>query len=184
VRAVHFVLYTLVLLPAAASLTACSDPFSANQDLIVLDSVTLAAVNGPSELPTAIDIATANAPSRPELPGEAGEWDLQVRMQGSGFVLVPNAGSGVYRGAGLKRTTRTLEDPGDAPRQSSEYQRTEVSVVPGDVFYVQSRQYTPLACGVSPKYGILKVVSTSAASGELRLAVLSNQSCNDERLVS
>src|SRR6202007_3310006 len=112
--------------------------------------------NGPSTLATAVDIAFNNSPSFPELPSEAGSWDVQVRQQGAGFVLVPNPGSGSYRGAGLQKTTRTLENPGDAPIKSASYTRTAVAVSAGDVFYVQSRQLNS-ACGTLPKYGILKV---------------------------
>jgi hypothetical protein len=123
-----------------------------------------------------------NAPSFPELPSEAGNWDLQVRQQGSTFYLVPNPGNGTFRGAGLQKTSRTLENPGKAPITSASYTRTQVAVVPGDIYYVQSRQANSI-CGTLPKYGILKVISTVADSGVAHLAVLSNQSCADERLV-
>jgi hypothetical protein len=128
-----------------------------------------------------VDVAVNNAPTFPELPAEAGSWDLQVRQSGASFFLVPNPGNGSFRGAGLQKTTRTLESPGDAPRQSSSYTRTEVAVSAGDVFYVQSRQ-SNASCGTFPKYGILKVISTVADSGVAHLAVRSNQSCDDERL--
>jgi hypothetical protein len=184
VRAVYPVALTLLLLPALAVLGACGDPFGANQNLILLDSVKLAAVNVSSTGPTAIDLVLANAPSHPEQPNEAGQWDLQVRMSGSTFQLVPNPGSGVYRGAGLVKTTRTLEDPGNAPRASDAYTRTALTVAAGDRFYVQSRQYQPVAggCGTVPKYGILSVVSVVPDSGVVHLAVKSNQACDDERL--
>ena len=179
-RAVFPAVAVLVLLPLGAALSACGDPLGDAQ-FVRLDSLTLAAANGPSELPTAVDIVLNNAPSFPELPAEAGNWDVQVRMQGSTFFLVPNAGNGGFRGAGLQKTTRTLENPGDAPIKSASYTRTEVAVAPGEVYYVQSRQFNNV-CGSVPKYGILKVVSTSADSGIVHLAVLSNQACADERL--
>ena len=179
-RAVFPAVAALALLPLGALLSACGDPFGSTQ-LIRVDSLTLAAVNGPSTLPTAVDIVINNAPSFPELPSEAGSWDLQVRQTGSTFFLVPNPGNGTYRGAGLQKTTRTIENPGEAPIHSASYTRTAVSVIPGDVYYVQSRQNNSI-CGTLPKYGILKVVSTVADSGIAHLVVLSNQSCNDERL--
>lgn len=179
-RAVFPVVAALALLPLGAALSACGDPLGSAQ-FIRLDSMALAAANGPSTLPTAVDIVINNAPSFPELPSEAGNWDLQVRMQGTTFYLVPNPGNGTYRGAGLQKTTRTLENPGDAPIKSSTYTRTQVAVAPGDVFYVQSRQFNNI-CGTLPKYGILKVISTQADSGVAHIAVLSNQSCADERL--
>lgn len=179
-RAVFPAIAALVLLPAAALLSGCDDPFG-NTQLIRQDSLTLAAANGPSSLPTAVDIVINNAPSFPELPSEAGSWDLQVRLQGSTFFLHPNPGNGTYRGAGLQKTTRALETAGDAPIRSADYLRTPVAVNPGDTYYVQSRQLNSV-CGTLPKYGILKVLSVSADSGIVHVAVRSNQSCNDERL--
>ena len=179
-RAVFPAVAALVLLPFAALVSGCGDPFGSTQ-LIRLDSLSLASVNGPSTLPTAVDIVLNNAPSFPELPSEAGDWDLQVRQQGTTFYLIPNPGNGSFRGAGLQKTSRTLDNPGDAPIHSASYTRTEVAVAPGDVFYVQSRQSNSI-CGSVPKYGILKVISTVADSGIAHIAVLSNQSCADERL--
>jgi hypothetical protein len=181
VRAVFPSVAALVLLPLAAVLTACSDPSGANSVFLRLDSLTLASVNGPSTRATAVDVALANSPAFPERPAGAGNWDFQLRQSGSAFFLTPNPGNGSFRGAGLQKTVRTLENPGDAPRESDSYTRTEVAVAAGDVFYVQARQRTP-NCGTLPIFGILKVISTAADSGTARIAVLSNQSCGDERL--
>lgn len=181
-RAVFPKLAALVLLPLAAGLAACDDPFASAGNFIRLDSLTLASVNGPlASRATAVDIAVQNTPSFPERPVQAGGWDVQVRQSGASFFLVPNPGNGSFRGAGLQKSTRTLDNPGDAPRASDSYTRTEVAVAAGELYYVQSRQQNP-ECGTLPKYGILKVVSTVADSGLMRIAVISNQSCNDERL--
>lgn len=179
-RAVFPAAAVLALLPLAAVFSACGDPLGATQ-FIRVDSMTLAAANGPSPLPTAVDIVINNAPSFPELPSEAGNWDVQVRQQGATFYLVPNPGNGTYRGAGLVKTSRTLENPGSAPIKSAAYTRTQVAVLPGEMYYVQSRQANSV-CGTLPKYGLLKVIATQADSGVAHLAVLSNQSCADERL--
>ena len=180
-RAVFPKLAALVLLPLAAGLTACSDPFASAGNFIRLDSLTLASVSGPSPGPTALDIAVQNSLAFPELPTNAGTWDVQVRQTGSTFFLVPNPGNGSFRGAGLQKSTRTLDNPGDAPLKSDSYTRTEVQVAAGELYYVQSRQQNP-ECGSLPKYGLLKVISTVADSGLMHIAVISNQSCNDERL--
>jgi hypothetical protein len=181
VRAVFPAVAALVLLPLAAGLTACSDPSGSNSVFLRLDSLTLASVNGPSTRPSAVDVAFSNAATYPERPTGAGNWDVQVRQTGSTFYLVPNPGNGGFRGAGLQKTARTLENPGNAPRESDSYTRTAVAVAAGDVFFVQARQQTP-NCGTLPIFGILKVVSTVADSGVAHIAVLSNQSCGDERL--
>ena len=180
-RAVFSAVAALAVLPLVAVLTACGDPFGSGLNTVRLDSLTLASVNGPSTFATAVDVATGNAPTFPERPSQAGSWDVQVRQSGATFYLFPNPGNGSYRGAGLLKTSRTLDDPGDAPRESDQYTRTQVAVAAGDVYYVQSRQQNG-QCGVVPKYGILKVISTVADSGLARIAVLSNQNCNDERL--
>ena len=180
-RAVYSALAALALLPLAAALTACDDPLSNALNFIRLDSLTLAAANGPSPLASAVDVAVQNRPSFPELPSQAGLWDLQVRQEGSTFYLVPNPGNGSFRGTGVQKTSRTLENPGEASRKASDYTRTQVAVAAGDLYYVQSRQQNP-ECGSVPKYGLVKVISTVADSGIVHLAVLSNQSCNDERL--
>ena len=181
-RAVFPKLAALVLLPLAAGLAACDDPFASAGNFIRLDSLTLASVNGPlASRATAIDIAVQNTPAFPELPVQAGGWDVQVRQSGASFFLVPNPGNGSFRGAGLQKSTRTLDNPGDAPKKSDSYTRTEVAVAAGELYYVQSRQQNP-ECGTLPKYGLLKVISTVADSGLMRIAVISNQSCNDERL--
>jgi len=182
VRAVFPAVAALALLPLAAALTACDDPFSSGLDLIQLDSMNLATLGGPSAVgATAVDIAVNNTPVFPEVPSQAGNWDLQVRQSGTTFYLVPNPGDGSARGAGLQKTTRSIENPGEAPRESDSYTRTQVAVVPGDAFYVQTRQRNP-QCGLASKFGLVKVVSVSADSGTAKLAVLSNQVCNDERL--
>jgi hypothetical protein len=160
VRAVFPAVAALALLPLAAALTACSDPFASGLQLVQLDSMNLAAAGGPLSVgATAVDLSVNNTPRFPEL----------------------NPGDGTSRGAGVQKTTRTIESPGSAPRQSASYTRTQVSVVPGDAFYVQTRQRNP-QCSTVPKYGLVKVVSVSADSGTARLAVLSNQACGDERL--
>jgi len=181
VRAVFGAVAALAVLPLVATLTACGDPFGSGLELVRLDSLTLASVNGPSAFATAVDLAVGNSPAFPERPSQAGSWDLQVRQDGATFFLVPNPGNGSFRGAGVQKTTHTLEDPGDAPRASDTYTRTQVAVAAGDVFYVQSRQQNP-QCGTVPKFGMLKVISTAADSGVAHIAVLSNQACNDERL--
>jgi hypothetical protein len=182
-RAVYSALGAAVMLLAASMLAACGDPFGGTNALVRSDSLTLAsATTGPAGFATAIDVATNDAPSFPELPAEAGEWDLQVRGGGAtGFVLHPNPGVAPYRGAGLAKTTKDFSKPGNAPRDKNAYTRTDVPIQPGEVYYVQTRQRNN-SCGTLSKFGILKVVSVNADSGTVRLAVTSNQNCDDERL--
>jgi hypothetical protein len=180
-RAVFSAFGACMVLSASLALGACGDPFGGQAPTLRTDSVTLASVDGPSELPTAIDIAINDAPAQPELPTEAGDWDFQVRGGGASFQLVPNPGVAPYRAAGLQRTTRDFSAPGTAPRANESYTRTAVTILPGEVYYVQSRQRNN-SCSTLAKFGILKVLSVSADSGVVHLAVTSNQNCDDERL--
>jgi hypothetical protein len=180
-RAVRPALAALLLLPAAAALGACGDPFGGLDALVRTDSLEVASATGPSAKPTAIDVANNSALVRPELPGQAGQWDLQVQQAGSTFSLVPNPGTTIYRGAGLLKTTRSFTSPGSASRHSDDYTRTPVPIATGETYFVQTRQAN-LTCGTVPKYGVLKVLATLPDSGFVRLLVTSNQNCDDERL--
>ncbi|HSU13413.1 hypothetical protein [Longimicrobium sp.] len=180
-RAVFPAFGALIAIAAAGALAACGDPFGGLDVALRTDSVTLAAVSSPFDLPTALDLVTNNAPAQPELPTEAGDWDFQVRTSGAGFVLHPNPGIAPYRAAGLALTTRDFDDPGPAPRSSDAYTRTDVAITAGQTYFVQSRQRNNI-CGTLTKFGILKVLSVRADSGIVHLVVKSNQNCDDERL--
>lgn len=166
------------MLPAAASLTACGDAFGGLDPLIRTDSFTLAAPSGLSTRPSAVDVADNVLLSYPERPSQAGAFDLQVRQNGSTFVLVPSQPSGRLRGAGLQKTTRTVEAAGKAPREVSGYTRTEVPIAVGETYFVQTRP----VCSTTSKYGILRVVALKPDSGIVTLKLRSNQNCDDERL--
>lgn len=179
-RSFHLTLAALVLIPAASLLGACDDPFGGVDPLLRADSIVLSSANSASTLPSAVDIANNVARTRPELPAEAGLFDLQVRQNGTVFSLVPSPASGTLRGAGLQRTTRTLDVPGEAPREVAGYVRTAQQVAVGDRWFVQTRPGG--GCGTTSKYALLQVVAADPAAGLLTLKLISNQSCDDERL--
>jgi hypothetical protein len=180
-RAAFTAVGALAVLAAAGSLAACGDPFGGTDPLLRTDSVALASVTGPSQLPTAIDIVSNNALALPELPTEAGDWDFQVRTSAGALVLHPNPGTAPYRGAGLLKTTADFANPGSASRDNNAYTRTDVAIQPGEVYYLQSRQRNNV-CGTVPTYGVLKVLSLRPDSGVAHLVVTSNHNCDDERL--
>ncbi len=178
-RLVFPALAALVLLPAAASLAACGDPFGGVEALVRADSIVLASANSASPLPSAVDIADNVRLTHPELPTDAGAFDLQVRQSGSTFTLVPSPGNGQLRGAGLQRTTRDIADPGNAPREVAGYTREAVQIAAGETYFVQTRP----ACNISSsKYAILKVLALDPAAGTVTIRMVSNQMCDDERL--
>jgi hypothetical protein len=178
--AVRFLLlFAFVLIPSAVVLSGCEDPFNLGDPVLALDSLRLAAPTSQVNIPTAVDVNNGNALRRPELPSESSAWDFQLRQNGSSFSLVPFGTLGRLRGAGIRPADAPFETAEEAPRGRGEYTRTGVPIAPGQSFYVQTREAQNSLC---VKYGILKVLSVSADSGTARLAVRSNQNCDDERL--
>ena len=171
-------LAALALLPLAASLSACGDTFGGIDPLIRTDSFTLAAPTGPSGRPSAVDVASNVLLTHPERPAEAGVFDIQVRQNGSTFSLVPSAPVGNLRGAGLQKTTRSIDAPGKAPREVAGYTRTAVTIAAGETYFIQTRP----VCSTTSKYGIFKVIEVKPDSGTVTLKLVSNQNCDDERL--
>ncbi|HEX9938737.1 MAG TPA: hypothetical protein VGB15_16480 [Longimicrobium sp.] len=179
-RSVYSALAALVLIPAATLLGACDDPFAGIEPQIRADSLVLSAANSNGPNPSALDIFNNARPARPELPAQAGSFDLQVRLTGSVFSLIPSPATGNLRGAGLQKTTRSIDDPGEAPREVADYTREAMNVAVGETFFVQTRPGG--GCGTTSKYAILKVLAADPATGNLTVRVISNQACDDERL--
>ncbi|HET7464584.1 MAG TPA: hypothetical protein VFJ82_25305 [Longimicrobium sp.] len=174
------VLAALVLLPAAAALTACSDATGV-ENFLRGDSIDLAAVNGPSKRATAVDILNGVILSFPERPAYAGAYDFQVRQHGSTLWFVPNRGESGLRGTGLLETTRTYEKPGSAPRPVDEYERDSIAVAAGKNYFVQTR-VVPSTCSTTSKYALINILAVNADSGKVTFRMVSNQNCDDERL--
>jgi hypothetical protein len=178
--AVRFLLlFAFVLIPSAVVLSGCEDPFNLGDPVLALDSLRLAAPTSQVNIPTAVDINNGNALRRPEQPSESSAWDFQLRQNGSSFSLVPFGTLGRLRGAGIRPADAPFETAEEAPRGRSEYTRGSFAITPGQSYYVQTREAQNSFC---VKYGILKVLSVSADSGTARLAIRSNQNCDDERL--
>ena len=174
-------LAAFALIPAALVLGACEDPFSGLGDpVLVTDSIVIASPTGTSQGPTALDITSGNRLRRPELPGEAGAWDFQLRQQGNVFSLLPIPQNGTFRGSGIRAANRDFDQAEEAPRDRAGYTRTLFPIAVGQTYYIQSRESQAVFCA---KYGVLKVLSADPAAGTVRVVVRSNQQCDDERLV-
>ena len=173
-------LAALVLLPAAAALTACSDSTGV-ETFLKVDSVQVGAVNGVSSKASGFDVLSGAILTFPERPVFAAAYDLQVRQQGSDFYFYLNPGSGGLRGTGLRKTTRTIDNPGSAPRTVADYERVATKIAAGETYYVQSRVVTAF-CSTTSKYAIVNVAAVNADSGFVTLKVISNQQCDDDRL--
>lgn len=171
----------LVALPAAAALAACGDTSGLGAPaLLTTDSARLSTpTSSVTNRPTAIDLTNSNAPASPELPGQAGSWDIQLRQSGATMQLAPRPTLSTQRGAGLKLTTNEVENAGRAPRGYSAYLHEAVNIAAGERYYVRSRETSSFAC---VKYAIVKVLEVHPDSGTATLRIRSNQNCDDERL--
>ena len=179
-RSAFPVLAALMLFPAAAALTACSDATGV-ENFLRGDSIVLASVNGPSTRATAVDILNGVILSFPERPAYAGTYDFQVRQHGSTFWFAPNPGESGLRGTGLQETTRTYDNPGNAPRRVDQYGRDSIAVAVGKSYFVQTR-VVPATCSTTSKYALVNVLAVNADSGTVTFRMVSNQNCDDERL--
>lgn len=179
-RSTFPVLAALLLLPAAASLTACDDATGVG-NFLRGDSIDLAAVNGPSTRATAVDVLNGVLPSFPERPAYAGAYDFQVRQHGSTLWFVPNRGESGLRGTGLAETTRSYDNPGNAPRRVDAYGRDSVAVVAGKSYFLQTR-VVPAICSTTSKYALINILAVRPDSGTVTFRMVSNQNCDDERL--
>jgi hypothetical protein len=168
----------LLVLPLAAVLGGCEETFLSDP-VLVRDTATMSTPTSALTFPSAIDLADGNAPRRPELPVNAEIWDFQLRASGGGLVLFPNPGRATQRGAGILPTTEDFEQIDDAPRGRSAYAETAVPLQVGRTFFAHTRDISATGCY---KYAKLKVVEVDVAAERARIAVVSNQGCDDERL--
>lgn len=173
------VLYAgLLLLPAAALMGGCDDTFLGDP-ILARDTAFVAAPTSESGRATAIDLSNGNAPRRPEFPFDAQQWDLQLRQNGGAFFLAPIQNNTVRRGAGVRAATGEFEQIDEAPRDRDTYSNEPIAVTEGSVYFAHSRDITGAGCH---KWAKLRILDLDAAAGTADLVVVSNQSCDDERL--
>lgn len=175
-----------------ASLFACAPLLSACDDsgflaeLILSPDTAVVGLPGGNASGSAIDLVRASGDfdlvRNPETVADAEQWDIALRSTPSGLVFRPFIPvASALRGAEIAVTTRPFDDIDDAPRGNSSYTREPVPVTLNGVYLVRSRQFT--SSGVlCLKYAKMRVLEVNTALQTVRVAVVINEGCDDERL--
>lgn len=173
----RFLLLLALLLPLGFAGAACDNPLDQDPLIRVDSTLTVAAPTSELDIPSAIDIAGGFL-RRPELSGDALNWDLALRQQGGQLFLRPFEGQVGLRGAGIFRSNEGYDAIEDAPTNRSAYQEEPIALDSGAVYVARSR-LTTLGCVA---YAKLLVLNVRPDSGIARFRMTSNFGCNDERL--
>lgn len=181
-------LYLLLasLFVSSAALSACGDDPLFADILLTVDTVTLT-VPG-ADVASALDLARVQPPytllRRPELVRDASSWDFALRRtEAGGLVLRPyDAPGSPYRGSGIAVTTEDFDRIDEAPRASGRYGEELAPVAVGTTWYMRSRQFPSTVGSICLKYAKAKALEVDAAAGTLKLALVLNDNCDDERL--
>lgn len=182
----------LRFLALLASLFACAPLLSACDDnnllatLILSSDTTTIGVPGGTAEGSAIDIVRSSGDfdlvRNPERLTDAEQWDLAVRRTETGLVFRPfTPVASTFRGAGITVATRSFEDIDEAPRGSTAYSTEAVPVTLNGVYLLRSRQFasSTLLC---VKYAKIRVLEVNQAAGTVRMSLVINEGCDDERL--
>lgn len=182
-----------VLVGLTSSMLACTDStgFQIRPDLVT-DTVEVAAPGPRSErLPTALDITGDGAGGVhggrfPELIQDAEKWDFAVRVENGNLLLVPARAIGLS--ASRAALTRPIEDETfeslrEAPGQGSFTMDSSVVMLPAKVYVARSRVFSGFYGESCVQYAKLEPLLVDVQQERLRLQIVTNQRCNDPRLV-
>lgn len=185
----------LCMLLAAPLFAACDSTDTSFDPVFVMDTVELTTPTSSLALPTALDLSLVgsglNGGRYPEREEDAQQWDLALRLVGGELVFAPAAFLGVenrdFPGlsrAGLTeaRTGSSLQSIRQAPRSGDFITDRTVTLRQGEVYVVRSRQ---VLCGVSvaEQFGKFRALEVDPAQQRVRLEVIANERCGDQRLV-
>lgn len=175
----------LALLAALAGtplLTACDDNSFLGELVLSADTATIGLPG--SAQGSALDLVRATSGARlirrPERVEDSEQWDVSLRRAESGaLVLRPfDPSASQTGGAGIAAAPANFDAIDEAPRGTSNYSQEDVPATPNAVYFVRSRAFS----GVCYKYAKLKVLEADPAAGTVRLAMVINEGCDDERL--
>jgi hypothetical protein len=182
----------LRLFALLASSLACAPLLGACDDSGLLAELILSPDTAVIGLPagnaggSAIDFVRAGGDfdlvRNPETVADAEQWDIALRSTPAGLVFrpfVPVASN--LRGAEIAVANRSFDDLDEAPRGNSTYTREPVPVTANGVYLVRSRQFTSSQV-LCVKYAKMRVLELNAAAQTVRVAVVINEGCDDERL--
>lgn len=180
-----------LLVAVGASLSACGEnPFTAGDAVILSDTVKLAAPTADSaNVGSALDVIFENAVRFPERVGDAGNWDVALRVEGGALVLRPITTQAGFVGSSVLTDARTYESIKSAPGSGAfadSINATQgnhtIPLEQGKTYLLRSRQYLETGVGVCVRYAKISAVEVNAAAATARFAVTSNGICNDRRL--
>jgi hypothetical protein len=182
------------VIPAAlaalvAALGACDNPNDFLLDpAIVTDTVTLVAPSVGSDLPSALDITAVGSPRHgarfPEQLGDAGQWDLALRLRDGQLVFLP---AGAVGSAGTNAalthpiTGKTFSQLIEAPGRSAFVKDSAVVLSTGAPYAARSRL---IPCGITngELFAKFQVLEAVPAEGRVKIEVIANLNCSDPRL--
>lgn len=186
----------LAPLPLAvlALLTACEDDQFRIDPLLTTDTVTIAAPQAGSTLPSALDVTAAGGVIQggrfPEQVRDAEQFDLVLRRRDGQLAFVPAGVLGLrdLRGdtsrAGITQPLngQTFAGLEEAPERNAFVTDRPVPVQQGAVYAVRSRV---VSCGFSggEQYAKLQPLDVEPATGTVTLQITTNERCQDTRLV-
>lgn len=173
--------------------SACSDSTGFNlQPFLVTDTVDVVApLPQNAELPTALDV-TGDGMGRvwggrfPELSRDALQWDFLVRIRDGQLVLLPAPAVGLVESSAALTPAiegETFEGLREAPGQTTFVNDAPVVMQTGRVYVARSR---PVAFGFSNaciQFAKFEPLVVDVAAGILRIKIVTNQNCQDLRLV-
>ncbi|HEY0022042.1 MAG TPA: hypothetical protein VGB24_04005 [Longimicrobium sp.] len=175
----------VLVLPLAGALSACEGNSFFGEPRLRTDTVSLAAPTSATTFATAIDLVPGvpGSPleSFPETPADADRFDFTVRKVGAQLVLRPFVPLGGGSGAEIGLSTRDFDALRTAPRGGADYGEEAVPLVLNTTYIMRSR---PWGNGLQrcQTYAKAKVTALDAAAQTVRLAVVLNENCDDERL--
>lgn len=174
------------LLACAPLLSACEDSGFLAELILSPDTAVIGLPGTTVAEGSAIDFVRATGDfdlvRRPELVADAESWDLALRSTSSGLVFRPfTPVASQLRGAEIAVTTRAFDAIEDAPRGDGDYDSAPVPVTLNGVYLVRSRQFISNGV-VCVHYAKMRVLEVNTALPTVRVAVVINEGCDDERL--
>ena len=177
---------------ALITLTGCDSTDFDLSPVMVSDTVLVAApIAGNEALPTALDVSTDGAGGIwggrfPERSVDALQWDFAVRIRDGQVALVPQGALGVQSGAALTPALvgETLEGLREAPGQTTFIATEAVTMETGRVYAARTRNALPVFGSGCTQFSKISPLEIDQSAGRVRIAVTTNQRCNDPRLVT
>jgi hypothetical protein len=181
----RFIALLAPLLATAPLLGACGDG-GLLSELVLSPDTAVVGLPGGNAAGSALDFVRATGDfdllRNPELVADAEQWDIALRSTGTGLVFRPfQPIASNTRGAGITVSSSGFDEIDEAPRATSAYSTSDVPVTNNGVYLVRSRQFSSSGI-VCVHYAKMRVLEVNAPASTVRVAVVINEGCDDERL--